>query len=150
MSLPAPRTLLFLIVLAGGAGLALELLLLEHFDGWRMLLPFVALALLLAASLAVLRRPTRGMLHVVRGLAALCVLLGALGVWYHYTGNAAFELERHPAMAGWALLRAAFTGGVPALAPGALAQLGLVAFAATYGHPALRRDGATPPPSDLS
>ncbi len=43
-------------------------------------------------------------------------------------------------MRGFALLWAALHGATPALAPGALAHLGLIGLATTYRHPALRRN----------
>ena len=62
---------------------------------------------------------------------------GLLGLYLHLRGNAEFERELHPAAAGWTLWWDALRGATPALAPGALAQLGLVGLA--YAWPTLHR-----------
>jgi hypothetical protein len=67
----------------------------------------------------------------------LCILSGALGVYFHVRGNLEFELEMTPAAAGWLLWREVMTGATPALAPGAMVQLGLVGLAWAYRHPLL-------------
>jgi hypothetical protein len=40
-------------------------------------------------------------------------------------------------LAGWELFKEAMTGATPALAPGAMVQLGLIGLAWSYRHPAL-------------
>ena len=60
---------------------------------------------------------------------------GLLGIYLHYAGNAEFEIERTPELSGLRLLWKALRGATPALAPGALAQLGLLGFIYTYRHP---------------
>jgi hypothetical protein len=69
----------------------------------------------------------------------LYVAAGVLGVYLHLRGNFEFERERDPSLGGSALLWEAMRGATPALAPGALAQLGLVGLAFAFRHPALRR-----------
>jgi hypothetical protein len=137
------RRLLLALVLVGAAGLVLELLLLEHFDDPWQWTPLVLLALLLAAGGVLARRPGRRAVRAFQALAALCVAAGALGVYLHYRGNVEFELEDDPTRHGLALFWEAIRGATPALAPGALAQLGLLGLLAVFRHPALR-----PPPSD--
>ena len=70
---------------------------------------------------------------------AAFVIAGVAGVILHYRGNAEFELEMHPAVRGFDLFRDAMMGATPALAPGTMAQLGLLGLASTYRHPRLRR-----------
>jgi hypothetical protein len=60
------------------------------------------------------------------------------GLIFHYRGNVEFEIERDESLRGLALFWEAIRGATPALAPGALAQLGLVGLAFTYRHPALK------------
>lgn len=131
------RRLLLVILLVGILGTGAELLLLEHTEDFWQLVPVY----LLAASLAVL-----GWHAVRRGAASvrafqmtmiLFVVSGVVGVLLHYRGNVEFELELHPAASGLELFAEAMKGATPALAPGAMIQLGLLGLAYTYRHPAL-------------
>ena len=60
---------------------------------------------------------------------------GLLGVYLHFAGNVEFAIERTPELRGFALVWKALRGATPALAPGALAQLGLLGLIYTYTHP---------------
>jgi hypothetical protein len=60
------------------------------------------------------------------------LIVGALGVYFHIRGNVEFALERDPSLSGLRLLWKALRGATPALAPGALAQLGLLGLLYTY------------------
>ena len=132
------RRLLLALVLAGTGGLALELLLLEHFDSPWQWAPLVLLALVLLVGGAVAMRPGRRLLRVFQGLMALCTAAGVLGVYLHYRGNIEFELEDDPSRSGLVLFWEAIRGATPALAPGALSQLGLLGLAVAFRHPELR------------
>lgn len=132
------RRLLLALLLLGTLGLAAELFLLEHTESALQWVPLGVLGGALAATLAVAARPARGTLRLFQAAMALCVAAGVLGLWLHYRGNAEFELERDPAARGLVLLWRSLRGATPALAPGALAQLGLLGLAFTYRHPALR------------
>jgi hypothetical protein len=133
------RLVLLAVVAIGMAGLAAELALLEHYDDAWQWVPLVALGLGPAACAAVWRRPGRAALGAFRALMGLYVAAGVLGVYLHLRGNFEFERERDPSLGGSALLWEAMRGATPALAPGALAQLGLVGLAFAFRHPALRR-----------
>jgi hypothetical protein len=73
----------------------------------------------------------------------LFLVIGALGVYLHYRGNVEFATERDPSLTGLRLLWKALRGATPSLAPGALAQIGLLGLVFTYRHPALT-DGSEP------
>ena len=133
------RRILLLTLVVSLVGTIAELLLLEHFeDAWQ----WTPIALLGAALLVLgwyaLERGPRS-LNVLRVLMVLCVASGALGVLLHYRGNVEFELEMYPDLSGWKLFKDAMMGATPALAPGAMLQIGLVGLAWTFHHPALRR-----------
>jgi hypothetical protein len=132
------RRLLLALVLVGALGLAVELLLLEHFESVWQWTPLVLLAVVLGVGTVLAARPTRRVVRLFQALMALCVAAGVVGVYLHYRGNTEFELEREPTRHGLALFWEAIRGATPALAPGALSQLGLLGFAYAFRHPALR------------
>lgn len=135
------RRLLLGLMLLGILGLLAELLLLEHYeDGWQWV-PLVSLALGFVLALAAWMRPGRGTVRALRALSAVYVAAGALGVYLHLDGNVEFARESDASLGGVPLLWEALRGATPALAPGALAQLGLLGLALAYRHPALRRPG---------
>ena len=49
-----------------------------------------------------------------------------------------FELEMYPDLAGWKLFKDSMMGATPALAPGAMVQIGLIGLAWTLRHPAFK------------
>ena len=134
---PLRKLLLFTLVFSL-VGTLIELLLLEHFeDAWQ----WAPIALLGAALLTLgwhgLERGPKS-LNVLRGLMVLCMASGLLGLLLHFRGNVEFELEMYPDLAGWKLFRDAMMGATPALAPGAMLQIGLVGLAWTFRHPAYK------------
>jgi hypothetical protein len=68
------------------------------------------------------------------------LVIGGLGVILHFRGNIEFAQERYPTLGGVKLMWKALRGATPALAPGALAQLGLLGLLYTYGHPVLAKN----------
>jgi hypothetical protein len=111
------------------AGTGAELLLLEHYeDAWQFV-PLVLIALGLLAMGWRVARPGATSLRAFRAVMMLMVASGALGLFLHYRGNTEFELERDPALSGFALFREAMTGATPALAPGAMMLFGLLGLA---------------------
>lgn len=133
---------LLLIFVLGAVGLGAELLLLGHFEEWRQQVPLALLAfglVLLAARLLY-----RGVLILrLFRLTMLAFALGGLvGLYFHLSANMEFELEMYPTLSGLELLAKSLGGAMPALAPGALVQLGLIGLLYTYQHPALSREQA--------
>ena len=140
---PGPfRRLLLALVLLGMLGLIAELLLLEHFEDVLQWVPLAALAAGVLLALAVWTRPGPGTLRPFQALSALYVAAGVLGVYLHLRGNVEFERESDASLRGLPLLWEAMHGATPALAPGALAQLGLLGLLLAHRHPALRRGRA--------
>jgi hypothetical protein len=129
---------MLLILLVGMVGILIELLLLEHFEDTLQLVPLALLGIGVIVLLWHARSPHRTSTRAVRAVMALFLVSGALGVFLHYRGNVEFERERRPQAGGWALFREAMMGATPALAPGAMVQLGLLGL--LYGVlPAGRR-----------
>ena len=130
------RRALVAIVVLGTAGLLAELALLEHWDDPWQWAPLVLLGAGFLLSVAAAVRPGRRLLRAFEGLMALYLLAGLAGVLLHYRGNVEFEREREPSLGGLRLVWEAARGATPALAPGALAQLGLLGLLYAYRHPA--------------
>lgn len=141
-SWPIRRFLLW-IVLAGIVGLGIELVLLEHFEETLQWIPLVLLALGLAAGGALAIRASRATVRALQVVSVLYLAAGTLGLWLHFDGNMEFEREDDPSAATAVLVRRAIFGATPLLAPGALAQLGLIGLCIGYRHPALRRRPST-------
>lgn len=119
-------------------GILIELLLLEHFEDTLQFVPLGLLGLGVVTLLWHARSPHRTSTRAVRALMTLFIVSGVLGVYLHYRGNVEFERERRPQAGGWTLFREAMMGATPALAPGAMVQLGLLGL--LYGVlPAARR-----------
>jgi hypothetical protein len=119
-------------------GTLTELLLLEHFeDAWQWApIALLAAALLTLAWHGLERGPAS--LNVLRAVMVLSMVSGLVGLLLHYKGNVEFELEMYPDLAGWKLFKDSMMGATPALAPGAMLQIGLVGLAWTFRHPALK------------
>ena len=131
------RQLLLALVFVGILGLAIELALLRHAESFTQWIPHVTLFIGLLSTGAVYLRPGAGSLKVFRVVMVVFVVVGVLGIYLHYRGNVAFALERDPSLSRARLIWKALRGATPALAPGSLAQLGLLGLLFTFRHPAL-------------
>lgn len=131
------RGLLLIALLLGIVGTGIELLLLEHTDGFWQLAPLALLgvALLVLTWHLIARSP--GSVRGVQFLMLSFILSGLAGLVLHYSGNVEFERELHGSATGFALFWEAIRGATPTLAPGTMIQLGLVGLVYTYRHPAL-------------
>lgn len=131
----------FLLVLAGFIcfGTVVELALAEHWEGPVQLLPFVLSGLSLIAISAVLVRPLRLTVRSLQGIVGVTFLGSLFGIFEHIEHNIEFALEIQPNIATGDLILKGLGGANPLLAPGILAFTALLALAAVYYHPALRR-----------
>jgi hypothetical protein len=136
------RRIILALVLLGIVGLVPELLLLKHTESVTQFIPFVVLGVGLVSSVLVWIRPTRRALRVFQAVMLLFIAVGLLGLYFHFRGNVEFEQEQNPSLHTAALLWQALRGGIPTLAPGAMAQLGLLGLAFAYRHPLLLPSGA--------
>ncbi len=139
MSNPFPRAslrqLLLALVLIGIVGLEIELAFLRHAESVSQWIPHVTLFIGLLATAAVYFRPGPGTLRALQVTMIVFLIVGALGVYFHLRGNVEFATERDPSLSGARLLWKALHGASPALAPGALAQLGLLGLLYSYKQP---------------
>jgi hypothetical protein len=131
------RQLILALVLVGLMGLEVELALLRHAESLTQWIPHVTLMMGLLITVAVYVRPGPATLRAFQLVMLIFVVVGALGVYLHFQGNVEFALERDPSLSGTRLIWKALRGATPALAPGALAQLGLLGLLFAYRHPAL-------------
>src|SRR5262249_14437689 len=134
MSMRSMVLTLFVLSMAGTGG---ELLLLGHTHGIIQLIPVVVLVMsVLVLMWHGLERKSSS-LRTFQLTMLLMVVSGLVGTALHYRANAAFERKGNPKIAGMDLLSKALVGTAPALAPGAMIQLGLLGLVYTFRHPAL-------------
>ena len=133
------RRLLSALFLLGSAGLATELWFLKHYEDVWMILPLATIGLGLATFAL---RGTIGSpltVQLFRAACGLMVVTGLLGAALHYQVGVEFQSDMDPTLSAgqlfWKVLR---MKAPPMLAPGALAQLGLLGLVITYGLPAGR------------
>jgi hypothetical protein len=130
------RQMILALLFVGIIGLIVELLLQKHFDSATQWIPLVSLGVGIATTAAVARNPTRLTMRAFVITMFVFVGAGILGLVLHFKGNIEWALERDPELGGMTLIWKALTGATPALAPGALAQLGLLGLAWSYRDPA--------------
>ena len=139
----AARRILLAILVLGVVGIMAELLLLNHIEHWEQWIPLGLGAATLLLSAAVVVTPTTGTIRLFQSLMVLLIISGAVGIYLHYGATTEFQLEMDPTLSGFALFKKAIVAKAPpALAPGAMTQLGLIGLAYTFRHPALPPRGA--------
>jgi hypothetical protein len=136
------RQLVLALVFIGIVGLEIELALLRHAESFSQWIPHIVLITGLISTVAVALRPRVATLRAFQAMMWIFIAVGLLGLYFHYKGNVEFALERYPSLGGFRLVWKALRGATPALAPGALTQLGLLGLIYSYRHPALARSSA--------
>ena len=137
----AARRILLFILLLGVIGIIAELLLLGHIEDVYQWIPVVLGFVTLVLAAIVTMRPSVAAIRLFQAVMLLMLLSGAVGVWLHFQVNMEFQLEMDASLTGWNLLRKSILAKTPpALAPGAMAQLGLIGLAYTFRHPVLGRN----------
>ena len=141
------RPLLLPLITLGIAGLTTELLLLDHFEDAWQLVPMVLLAQGASAIAWQVLAPTAISTRYFQVTMLLIAAAGVAGIVLHYQGNLEFQLEIDATQSSWDLFRKVMHAKAPpALAPGAMTQLGLLGLVYTFRHPALSQgaDGDRP------
>ena len=134
----AARRILLAILVLGVVGIMVELLLLNHIEHWEQWIPLGLGAATLLLCAVVVIKPTTATIRLFQALMALLIISGAVGIYLHYGATTEFQLEMDPTLRGFALFKKAIVAKAPpALAPGAMTQLGLIGLAYTFRHPAL-------------
>ena len=138
----AARRILLAILVVGIAGVSLELWLMAHTEDIYQLIPLLLAAIGVLAMVAVVLRPMPGTVRLFQAVMLLFLLSGIAGMYLHFEVNMEFQREMDPALTGVALYRKAILAKTPpALAPGAMIQLGLIGLAYTFRHPAVGPGG---------
>jgi hypothetical protein len=138
------RKLVLAVLVIGQVGVLADLLVLNHFEDSWQLVPLVLIGLALGAIAWYLLGGGAVSLRLLQVTMALFVVSGVLGVVLHYRGNLEFQLEIDASQHGWELFKKVIHAKAPpALAPGAMAQLGLLGLAYVFRHPALGPKGAS-------
>jgi uncharacterized membrane protein len=123
------KKLLLIAFVFSLVGTGAELLLLEHFEGWKQLIPLIVIGLGLLSIAWLAYRPSMGSTYFFRGVMICFMVSGLLGFALHYNGNMAFELEMYPSLKGTTLIWETLKGATPVLAPGSMAATGLFGWA---------------------
>jgi hypothetical protein len=132
------RPLILVIMGIGTLGILGELLLLEHYKFDSQWIAVMLTLLTGVCTVILALNPKAQVMRVVQ-LALLLVVLGsAFGVLEHVKTNYD-RMENGSNVSGLSLIWQALKGRAAALAPGALAQLGLLGLLFTYRHPNLER-----------
>ena len=134
----AARRILLTILLLGTAGISLELWLMAHTEDFYQLIPLLLAGAGVLSAIVVAARPSSGSVRLFQAVMALFLLSGVVGMVLHFQVNIEFQQEMDAALSGLALYQKAILAkSPPALAPGAMIQLGLIGLAYTFRHPAL-------------
>jgi len=133
----AARRILLGILVLGVIGISAELLLLKHTEDSSQWIPLVLCDATVLMSLVVVVKPSAAAIRVFQLVMLLMIASAGLGMYFHLKANMEFQLEMDATLSGWALLKKSVVAKAPpALAPGAMAQLGLIGLAYTFKHPA--------------
>lgn len=129
------RRIVLFIIAFGVVGTVTELILIGHYQAPNQWPPLVLLGLTALGIVAMFGNPGPRTLRMFRLLMVLVAVSSLVGVYFHLQGNIAFKLETNPSLTGLPLLWKAVTSGTPVLAPGIMAQVGLLGLAVTFKHP---------------
>ena len=136
------RAFLLGLLVLGQLGVLAELIVLNHFEDSWQLVPFVLIGLGLGTIAWNLLGGGAPSLRLLQAVMVMFVVAGAAGIVLHYRGNLEFQLDIDASQHGWALFKKVIHAKAPpALAPGAMAQLGLLGLTFAFRHPDLKSPG---------
>jgi hypothetical protein len=140
-TLSAIRRWILALLVFGLVGTGLELALTEHYETGLQVIPLVVITLgLCVVAWHTLVRSALS-IRALRGTMGLFLLAGVVGMGLHYRGGAEFQVEIDSAQSHWEIFKKVMRAKAPpALAPGAMVQLGLLGLLYVYKHPALEQD----------
>ncbi|MEM8506454.1 MAG: hypothetical protein AAF717_01440 [Bacteroidota bacterium] len=109
-------------------GTALELYLLEHYEGAQQLIPLLCIGTAFLILFFLFFRRTRILKGLFKLVLVLTAMSGFYGTFLHLQANYEFELEMRPTATNWALLEESMSGALPALAPCSMIVLALIGY----------------------
>lgn len=137
---PVIRRFLLALLVIGLVVTSADLYLLQHFEDVNQLAPFAAIGFSVVALLLHAFERGPASVRVLQAAMLVMIAAGVVGFVLHFRGNMEFQLEIDPSLSGMELaMKVLRAKAPPALAPGAMAQLGLIGLIYTYRHPALER-----------
>jgi len=145
-ALPRLRRLMLALLVLGLVGVGADLVALQHYEDSWQLVPLFLIAVALIVIVWHLADGGPATVRALRVTMGAFVLTGLLGVFLHYRANLEFQLDMDPTQSRGELFRKVIHAQAPpALAPGAMTQLGLLGLLYAVRHPALagRRQSLT-------
>jgi hypothetical protein len=133
------RRLLLGVITLGLIGTATDLVLLEHYEDSKQLIPLFLIGMALLIIVVLLATGSAFVLRAFQLVMFVCVVAGGIGFVLHYNGNLEFQMDMDPTLSQWEYFKKVMHAKAPpALAPGVMAQLGLLGLVYSYRHPAGR------------
>ena len=130
--------MLLALLTFGLVGIAFELVSFAHYEDANQIIPLASIGASLVAIAWQVAAPRRASVRFLQVVMLLLVLTGIVGIVLHGQGNMEFQLEMDPTLSGWPLLsNILHAKAPPSLAPGVMAQLGLLGLIYSYRHPAI-------------
>jgi hypothetical protein len=139
------RRIVLAIIAFGAVGTVVELLLIGHYKELTQWPPLILLGLTAVGIILMVQKPNPTTLRYFRWLMVVVAASALAGIFFHLHGNVEFKQETNPDLTGLALYWKALKGGIPVLAPGMMAQMGLLGLAFTFKHPNWQRTSANAP-----
>lgn len=134
------RAFLLVLLTFGLIATGCDLILLGHYESANQFVPLFLIAATLMIILWQAAAPSVASVRSLQVAMGFFLVAGALGVVLHYRGNMAMQLDMDPGQPAWELFwKVVRAKAPPALAPGAMAQLGLLGLIYCYRHPLLAR-----------
>jgi hypothetical protein len=126
----------------GCVGLLGELVILEHYEELNQYAPLILLSLTTLTIVWHWIAGGRPSLRTLQVVSLFLIISGAVGVYFHLTGNIEATKEFEPDLAGLPFWVDVIRGAAPSLAPGTMVQFGLLGLLYAYRHPALSPKGS--------
>ena len=115
--------LLFMMI-----GTAMELYLLDHYEGPLQLIPLLCIGTSLLVMLLLFFQSSTFMLGLFKVLMGITALSGVYGIFLHLRANYEFEKEMKATASDWELFIESLSGALPTLAPASMIVLALIGY----------------------
>ncbi|MEN1784803.1 MAG: hypothetical protein AAGF77_06635 [Bacteroidota bacterium] len=109
-------------------GTALELYLLNHYEGVQQLIPLFCIGVAVFVFLLLFFRETKVLKNLFLLILGLTALSGIYGTFLHLRANYEFEMEMKPTATPRDLFLESISGALPALAPCSMIVLSLIGY----------------------